>query len=631
MSFRARLITFFLLIVMVPMIAVGILVLRLIDDSLTAKSQARASGLASAAASVYLQASRSASYDARTVARLLEPVGVRTLRARALKIDRQVGIARVIVAEGGRVLADVGDRAAIAPGLAVVAAGHDHSSRTVTISELTAAQYAEQLHGLGFGVVVRESGRTLETTVPLGAGHVLPRLGAVTLGRTTYQVVTLSLVGFGGRRVQVSVLSDRAATSTSVGTDRLLAILFIVGFFVLALGFALFVTRDMQSQLSQFLEAAKRLATGDFSSPVPVRGKDEFAALGVEFNAMSAQLRDRLQELEREQARVRRSIRNIGDAFASNLDRDALLELALKTAMDATGADRGRLSARDEPDAPLSEVAHIGALDGLEQIILESERTALRDDGVGLSAGKDLFSASVALGAMRPGTSSHGVITVMRPERAMTEDDLALLRQLALRTSLALDNVQQHFDVQRAAITDDLTGLATHGRFQELLALEMEEVGRYNYPVGLVMLDIDNFKSINDRYGHQQGDRVLRRVAGILRDTSRDVDVAARYGGEEMCLILPHTDLEGTYVIAERVREAIAAEEIPLLASDAAIRVTASFGVAAATSGTKNALIGAADSALYTAKREGKDRTVKAEPAAEPSEPRVPEVSEAEV
>ena len=115
----------------------------------------------------------------------------------------------------------------------------------------------------------------------------------------------------------------------------------------------------------------------------------------------------------------------------------------------------------------------------------------------------------------------------------------------------------------------------------------MEEVRRYTYPVGLVMLDIDNFKSINDRYGHQQGDRVLRRVSAILRDTSRDVDVAARYGGEEMCLILPHTDLEGTYVIAERVREAIAAEEIPLLGSEATLRVTASFGVAAATSGTR--------------------------------------------
>ncbi|HET9105381.1 MAG TPA: diguanylate cyclase [Solirubrobacteraceae bacterium] len=630
MSFRARLITFFLLIVMVPMFAVGFLVLRLIQDSGAGKAQARVNGLASAAASVYAQASRSASYDARTVARLLESVPDRGLRARVRQLDRQVGIARVVVSEGGRPLVDVGDRTAVSPGLAVVAAGHGHRTRTVIISELSAAQYAGQLHGRGFGVVLRQSGQTLASTVPGVRDRVLPRHGNITLGATTYQAVTLSLPGFEGRHVGVTVLSDGALTRTSIGTDRLVAILFIIGFFGLALAFALYVTRDLQHQLAQFLRAAQRLAKGDFSSPVPVHGKDEFAALGVEFNAMSAQLRERLQDLEREQARVRRSIRNIGEAFASNLDRDGLLELALRTAMDATDADRGRLSARDQPDLPLTEAAHVGRLDGLQEIVLESERRALEGDGLGQASGAGIFGASVALGAMRPGLASHGVITVLRTGRAFSEDDLALLRQLALRATLALDNVQEHFDVQRAAITDDLTGLATHGRFQELLALEIEEAHRYSYPVGLVMLDIDNFKSINDRYGHQQGDRVLRCVSAILRDTSRDVDVAARYGGEEMCLILPHTDLEGTYVIAERVREAIAAEAVPLADSDETIRVTASFGVAAATAGSKNALIAAADGALYRAKHEGKNRTVKAPQPVIDEDARVPEVSEAE-
>lgn len=92
--------------------------------------------------------------------------------------------------------------------------------------------------------------------------------------------------------------------------------------------------------------------------------------------------------------------------------------------------------------------------------------------------------------------------------------------------------MQEHIQAQRQAITDDLTGLTTHGHFQELLGAEMEEVRRYTYPVGLVMLDIDNFKSVNDGYSHQQGDRVLRRVSPILRETKRDVDVAARYGRE---------------------------------------------------------------------------------------------------
>jgi diguanylate cyclase (GGDEF)-like protein len=125
------------------------------------------------------------------------------------------------------------------------------------------------------------------------------------------------------------------------------------------------------------------------------------------------------------------------------------------------------------------------------------------------------------------------------------------------------------------------------------------------------MIDLDNFKSINDGYGHQQGDRVLRQVAAILRDTKRDVDVAARYGGEELCLILPHTDLEGTYAIAERVRESIEAAEIPLIGSEGVLRITASFGVAATTDGDKNRLIAAADGALYAAKRQGKNRTVR--------------------
>ena len=129
-------------------------------------------------------------------------------------------------------------------------------------------------------------------------------------------------------------------------------------------------------------------------------------------------------------------------------------------------------------------------------------------------------------------------------------------------------NVNLHFDVQRQAITDDLTGLASHGHFQDLLGAEMEEVRRYQYPVGLIMLDIDNFKSVNDVHGHQQGDLVLRCVADALRETSRDVDVAARYGGEEMALILPHTDLEGAFEMAERARMAIAAMEIPLLEGD---------------------------------------------------------------
>jgi diguanylate cyclase (GGDEF)-like protein len=135
--------------------------------------------------------------------------------------------------------------------------------------------------------------------------------------------------------------------------------------------------------------------------------------------------------------------------------------------------------------------------------------------------------------------------------------------------------------------------------------------------VGLIMLDLDNFKSVNDSYGHPQGDVVLQQVARVLRESSRDADAPARYGGEEMALILPHTDLEGAFAIAERVRVAIEELRIPRLDDhQGGLHVTASLGVTASSGGNKDALIAAADDALYAAKRQGKNRTVRVGSAA---------------
>jgi diguanylate cyclase (GGDEF)-like protein len=214
---------------------------------------------------------------------------------------------------------------------------------------------------------------------------------------------------------------------------------------------------------------------------------------------------------------------------------------------------------------------------------------------------------------MTPGGPSHGVITVCREGRPFTADDLELLRSLAGRATLALANVVMHADVARQAVTDDLTGLASHGHFQELLDAEMAEVARYEYPTALAMFDIDNFKSVNDTYGHQQGDLVLRRVADVLRETCREADVPARYGGEEMALILPHTDLEGAFELAERARVAIAGLAVPRLDHKGWLKITTSAGVAVSCDGRKEALIAAADNALYGAKRSGKNRTVRAD------------------
>jgi diguanylate cyclase (GGDEF)-like protein len=345
---------------------------------------------------------------------------------------------------------------------------------------------------------------------------------------------------------------------------------------------------------------------------VPIEGRDEFAALGDEFNNMSRQLEHRLYELGQERARLRESIRRIGQTFASNLDRPALLELALQTAVDAVQASSGRASMRTTLDTPLSEAARVGSLEGLEQHVYGAERAALNGEVVGESSSSDTTVASVSLGPIEPGGRAHGLITVGRAGSPFSEDDREVLRSLAAQATLALENVDLHHQVQRQAVTDELTGLANHGRFQEILSAEIEQVRRYPHPIGLIMIDVDNFKAVNDTHGHPQGDVVLRHVARAVRENSRDVDSPARYGGEEMAVILPHTDLEGAYAIAERVRAAIQGLEIPLMNGSGVLRVTASLGVAASALGDKDALIAGADNALYAAKRGGKNQTVRA-------------------
>jgi diguanylate cyclase (GGDEF)-like protein len=612
MSFRTRLTSFFVLIVITPMLAVGFLVFRLISDSQEGKADARANGLATAAASLYQSESLAARSDAQTIARAIGAIPTAQLRARVSTLAGQAGLARVTVVGGTRTAVDVGDPTAVAPGTAIVNSARN--PLVISVSELTASQYAHQLAAPDVGVVVRQDGRTLASTLAAPPAATIPRQGTVSVAGTGYRTVTQTFRGFGGTPVVVSVLSSLGATTASVTGSRILAAAFIVAFLLLALSFSVLASRGLQRQLARFLQAARRLAGGDFSEPVPVEGHDEFAALGQEFNNMSAQLERRLDELSQERARLREAIRRIGQTFAANLDRHALLELALKTAMDAAQATCGRVSARLTDDDPLAEEAREGSFEGFQNAIYEAERAALKDGGLGEAPGDGSIAVmSVTLRPLEAGYRIHGLITVGRRDRPFSDDDRALLRSLAAQATLALENVDLHQQVSRQAVTDELTGLANHGRFQELLGSEMEQVRRYHHPVGLIMLDIDDFKSINDTYGHQQGDIVLKRVARVLADTSRDADYPARYGGEEMAVILPHTDLAGSYAIAERIRSGIEALRIPRTDEDGTLRITASVGVAATSDGAKDGLIADADAALYEAKRTGKNRTVQAQ------------------
>jgi len=612
MSFRARLTVFFVVIVVVPMVAIGVLMFSLINDSQQGKADARAGGIAAAAGGLYQSEAASARTDAVTLGHAVGSLKGKALSVRFASLARQAGLARATLTSESRTIVDAGDRRAIAPGYAILRDPSGAAVMTATVSELTASEYAHELAAPGIAVVVRQGAEILGSTIAIPSGFSPPPDGDVTLNGKGYRAVSQTFDGFGGGHVTVTVLSARSATAASLGGSRAVAGALIVAFLALALGFSILASRALQGRLSGFLHAARRLGSGDFSSPIRVEGHDEFAALGVEFNSMSTELSRRLDELSRERVRLREAIRRIGHTFASSLDRPALLELALKTAVDAVQASGGRISVRSTEQQPLAEAGREGSLAGLEDAVHQAERAALTNGGVGEASTTGMSVAAITLGPLEPQKRAHGVMTVARPGRPFSEDDLDVLRSLGAEAGLALENIELHYQVRRQAVTDELTGLANHGRFQALLNAEIEQVRRYHHPIGLIMLDIDDFKAVNDTYGHPQGDAVLRHVARVLQENSRDADSPARYGGEELSLILPHTDLEGAHAIAERIRAAVEGLRVARTDGDGVLRITASLGVAASTDGDKAALIADADAALYEAKRAGKNRTISA-------------------
>lgn len=168
-------------------------------------------------------------------------------------------------------------------------------------------------------------------------------------------------------------------------------------------------------------------------------------------------------------------------------------------------------------------------------------------------------------------------------------------------------------DLQNLSITDGLTGLYNHRYMQERLDHEIERSDRYAEPLTCLMIDIDDFKRINDRHGHLFGDEVLQTIAGLLRSAVRKIDRVGRYGGEEFLVIMPHTETAEALPVAERMNQIL--REYPFTCEEIPVQVTLSIGLASYPHPeqgvkTKSALLSAADQALYKAKLAGKNRTV---------------------
>ena len=178
---------------------------------------------------------------------------------------------------------------------------------------------------------------------------------------------------------------------------------------------------------------------------------------------------------------------------------------------------------------------------------------------------------------------------------------------LAMQFALEMKKVLLYETVEELAITDDLTGLSVRRYFFERLKEEVARSKRYKFKFSLLMIDIDDFKALNDTYGHLVGDVVLRDVSRIIKENSREMDLVARYGGEEFSLVLPETRQEAAMLVGERIRRKVA--ENVFRAYDEKVKVTISAGVAVYPDDASevSGLVEKADKALYDAKAAGKN------------------------
>lgn len=314
----------------------------------------------------------------------------------------------------------------------------------------------------------------------------------------------------------------------------------------------------------------------------------------------------------------------VGKTFISTLDFDELLNNILRRLVDTFGFLNLAIFLVDEEKKELKIRSYINYPESVKNL-----KIGIGVNGITghVAATKEMYYApdvskdpyyipgvkeakSEVCFPLMIGEKIIGVLDVESPEiDGFTKDDIRLLDTLSAQIAIALDNARLYEEAKRLSLTDPLTELGNRRSFNIFIDGEIKRSERYRRPFALLMIDFDNFKNYNDKFGHSSGDYILQKFGKIIKETIRDVDFVCRYGGDEFVVVLPETDANFALTVAERIRKKIESENLDP-------KVTLSIGIAIFPRDTrdKETLINLADRACYEAKQMGGNRVNFASP-----------------
>jgi diguanylate cyclase (GGDEF)-like protein len=513
------------------------------------------------------------------------------------------------------------------------------------LTRLTPDNPAQQARAKRIETLAAARSEALKTTLVLAqSGRFDSAIAIVSTGKGRALMEALSRVTDDLMAAERGLLKIRVeAAERHSASNRLLL---LAGVPVLALLFAslaFLLVRSVRRPLADMLEAMSSFGGGDLTSRASIdTGTTEFDGLAGSYNAMADRLseaNDRQRASDEELVKVNAALLDRGEALAARSRSTELLASmahrmqACRTDAELTAVLRSFLP-RVLPDTAGALYAHNNSRNMLvKQVDWGDPAAAVENFSPGecwglrrgqahvvAAPGSDITCAHLGndqqVYRCEPILAGGEVVGLLYLEGIVGTEEHFRLTILVENIALSLVNHRLQRTLREQSIRDPLTNLFNRRYMEEALATEVARSARSGLNLGIVMCDVDHFKSFNDRFGHEAGDVLLQAVGGLIRSHFRDGDVACRYGGEEFAIIAPGADVSHLRARAERLRRAVAA--LSMQHQGRALGdITMSFGIASwpvGADGDAGEIVRAADAALYEAKGAGRNRVVAATP-----------------